>query len=35
LFSLEPDWVRQVIREWVDTPREARKPVSFLYRHAA
>lgn len=35
LFSLEVDWVRSVVRQWIGTPREARKPVSFLYRHAA
>ena len=35
LFALEVEWVRLVVRQWIGTPRAARKPVSFLYRHAA
>ena len=35
VFSLEVDWVRQVVRKWIAMPREARKPVGLLYRHAA
>lgn len=35
LFDLEADWVRGAVRHWTGTPREARKPVSHLYRQAA
>lgn len=35
LFDLEPEWVRGVVARWVATPRDARKPISFLYRQAA
>ena len=35
LFGLEVDWVRQVIAQWIGTPRTARKPISYLYRQAA
>jgi hypothetical protein len=35
LFGLEPDWVRGAVNRWMATPRDARKPVSFLYRQAA
>ena len=35
LFELETQWVRGVVARWVGTPREERKPISFLYRQAA
>jgi hypothetical protein len=35
VFDLEPEWVRREVQQWIDTPREARKPFSFLYRQAA
>jgi hypothetical protein len=35
LFDLDSQWVRAVVREWVGTSPDARKPVRFLYRHAA
>ena len=35
LLHLESEWVRGAVRQWIDTPRKQRKPVSFLYRQAA
>ncbi|MEO8603945.1 MAG: hypothetical protein ABI629_15325 [bacterium] len=35
LFGLEVDWVREVIGEWLGTPRAGRKAISYLYRQAA
>lgn len=35
LFDLETSWVRGVVVGWVGTPRDERKPISFLYRQAA
>jgi hypothetical protein len=35
LFDLDPEWVRGVVRRWVEVPPEERKSISFLYRQAA
>jgi hypothetical protein len=35
LFDLEPEWVRDAVGRWIATPRELRKPVTYLYRQAA
>ncbi|MGH7785773.1 MAG: hypothetical protein ACRERC_02845 [Candidatus Binatia bacterium] len=35
LFGLEAEWVRAEVARWIETPRGARKGVTFLYRQAA